>query len=388
MLFMLFLFNFIPKSKKQKKHQSKSWNLCWLCFGLCSLFTFPYTMQFLSSLLLTLDTMSCCYEGETTETRRVKMFDNTFRRCLILIPWILLLEICWHGSDLDRLDLGCSVACLLCCLALSWPKFQDIPSICRKWTFNPLEKVLQNCLQGVPLHNFLSTETFLSATWCGTFACSTKQGPNELKNRRWQTFCMLCIFCYRNMQRWIANFEASLECRMCSMQSYAQLGIHLLVHLVLANLQEGPKKNQPVEEMGPWNLRCLQSIRAWWLADGSFVHVNIPQTCSNDQEVHKYIPGFQVHSAFACNLYCLVFDLSSVWDEEFAFHSLIFCWKRVQLIESERYFLFWTVSFCNPCRNDRLREMRHHTAIISHWIPSFQRQLYVYLLLRFYFASI
>ena len=205
---------------------------------------------------------------------------------------------------------------------------------------------------------------------------------------KWQTFCMLCIFCYRNMQRWIANFEASLECRMCSMQSYAQLGIHLLVHLVLANLQEGPKKIQPVEEMGPWNLRCLQSIRAWWLADGSFVHVNIPQTCSNDQEVHKYIPGFQVHSAFACNLYCLVFDLSSVWDEEFAFHSLIFCWKRVQLIESERYFLFWTVSFCNPCRNDRLREMRHHTAIISHWIPSFQRQLYVYLLLRFYFAPI
>ena len=219
------LVQFHSKIKETKKHQSKSWNLCWLCFGLCSLFTFPYTMQFLSSLLLTLDTMSCCYEGETTETRRVKMFDNTFRRCLILIPWILLLEICWHGSDLDRLDLGCSVACLLCCLALSWPKFQDIPSICRKWTFNPLEKVLQNCLQGVPLHNFLSTETFLSATWCGTFACSTKQGPNELKNRRTKVTDILHVV------HFLLQKYATMNCKFWSVS-----GVQNVLYAILCSV--------------------------------------------------------------------------------------------------------------------------------------------------------
>ena len=140
-----------------------------------------------------------------------------------LIPWILLLEICWHGSDLDRLDyLGCSVACLqICCLALSWPKFQDIPSICRKWSFNLLEKVLQNCLQGVPLHNFLSTETFLSATWCGTFACSTKQGPNELKNRRTKVTDILHVVHFRptgicNDELRILKRLWSAECAPCN----------------------------------------------------------------------------------------------------------------------------------------------------------------------------
>ena len=50
---------------------------------------------------------------------------------------------------------------------------------------------------------------------------------------------------------------------MCSMQLYAQLGLQLLVHLVLAKLQENLKEIKPVDEMGTWNLRCLQSISAW-----------------------------------------------------------------------------------------------------------------------------
>ena len=41
-------------SKWIEETKRTSWNLRWLCFGLCSLFTSPYTMQLLSSLLLTL----------------------------------------------------------------------------------------------------------------------------------------------------------------------------------------------------------------------------------------------------------------------------------------------------------------------------------------------
>ena len=42
----------------------------------------------------------------------------------------------------------------------------------------------------------------------------------------------------------MANTEASLECRMCSMHSYAQLGLQLLVHLVLAKLHENLKERR------------------------------------------------------------------------------------------------------------------------------------------------
>ena len=265
----------------------------------------------------------------------------------MLIPLILLLEICWHGRDLDRLDyLGCSVACLqICCLALSWPKFQDIGEGVVFQVF---------VASGVSTHwrcKIVSKEcpctTFCQKPFCqrhgvGPLLAAPNKDQTSWKTGapKWQTFCMLCIL---GLQEY-----ATMICKYWSVSGvqnvYAQLGLQLPVHLVLPKLQENPKEIKPVEEMGTWNLRCLQSTSAWWLADGSSVQVNIPQARSN---YRKCIPGFQVRSAVACKLYCLVFDLSSVWDEEFALHSLIFCWKRVQLMESERYFLFWTVSFCN-----------------------------------------
>ena len=56
------------------------------------------------------------------------------------------------------------------------------------------ERVAKNLvlafLQGVPMQNFLPAEKF-AATWCGTFACSAKQGPH--KRNSLKTCCMLCM---------------------------------------------------------------------------------------------------------------------------------------------------------------------------------------------------
>jgi hypothetical protein len=77
------------------------------------------------------------------------------------------------------------------------------------------------------MQNFLFAKTW-SATWCGTSACSAKQGPKR-KNRCTQLIDVLCV----------AHFRQKLKRCAFLAQSYA----------VPFGLAQDPQGIKPVEEM-------------------------------------------------------------------------------------------------------------------------------------------
>ena len=90
------------------------------------------------------------------------------------------------------------------------------------------------------MHNFLS-EAFLSATWCGTFACSTKQGPNELKNRRTKVTDILHVVHFRPTG--IRNDDLQILKRLWSAECVCSVGSPATSAFGFAKVAGKPKRN-------------------------------------------------------------------------------------------------------------------------------------------------
>ena len=174
--------------------------------------------------------MSCCYEGETTETRRVKIFVNTFRRCLIY--WYPE-YFCWKYADMEATLTGWII------LVAAWLVSRFVASrlvdrnskIFQVFVASGVSTYWRRCCKIAskvcPCTTFCQQKPFCQRHGVGPLLAAPNKDQTSWRTvaPKWQTFCMLCIlglqeYATMNCKYWsVSGVQNVLHAIVCSVGS-------------------------------------------------------------------------------------------------------------------------------------------------------------------------